>query len=400
MAAEIRVRAPSLTRTEDGRWRVAAEIDGEEIYVVAEVPLVANGDAWAAMTWLSATATGATLRIATDLDRRLAENLDALQAIPHHFWGHKPARVVADRLVDRTPSGGDAMLFTCGVDSFYALLKSRHLVDRLIFARGVNANVPERSDEAHWQLVRRGVAAVAEDRGIPVIYPETNLRRHPVIGRVGWERSHLAVTAGLVHTMTPTISRIHIAGAEARLPIGSDPILDPLWGSSALELVGEGWEATRLDKVRAIADWPMVHKYLSVCFGSRGDALNCGVCQKCVSTQLRFHIAGARDRLEVFPRTPLLELIDGVPWLAPFVVPYWVGLMPYVEKPLRDAIARLLTRRRSPAEWLQGRALWMRKTSVGRKLRRMAKRLLVERPTPVPETALSRSAAVDRADAN
>src|SRR5262245_13217539 len=183
MPAEIRVAAPTLTRTSDGRWRTAAEIDGEEIYVVADVPLVANGDAWAAMCWLSATKVGTTLRIDSDLDRRFAGNLDALQAVPHHFWGHKPARLVADRLVERGSSGGgDAMLFTCGVDSFYALRKCQHRVDRLIFARGVNVNVPERGEEEHWELVRRGVAAVAEELGLPVMYPETNLRRHPVIG--------------------------------------------------------------------------------------------------------------------------------------------------------------------------------------------------------------------------
>src|SRR5262245_23640098 len=265
MASEIRVGPPSLARTSDGRWRVAANVDGREIHVTSDSELAANGDAWATMLLLPAAQTGATLRVESDLDAELADHFDGIQAIARHHWRHRGARVVADRLVRRERSSGDALFFTCGVDSFYSLAKCRNVVDQLIFVRGLNINLIDGEDDAHWNRTRSGVAAVAAELGIPALFPETNLRLHPSFAQVGWDVSHLAAAAGVAHALAPIVSRIHVATSEQRLPYGSDPTLDPLWGSGAVEIVGEGWEATRLDKVRAIADWPLVHKHLSVC---------------------------------------------------------------------------------------------------------------------------------------
>src|SRR6185295_2775206 len=144
-----------------------------------------------------------------------------IQAIARHHWRHKPVRVVADRVVHREKSGGDALFFTCGVDSFYSLMRCRDVVERLIFVRGLNINLIDATDEAHWQLVRRGVAAVADELGIPALFPETNLRLHPTFCRVGWDVSHLAAVAGIAHTLAPVVSRIHVATSDARLPYGS-----------------------------------------------------------------------------------------------------------------------------------------------------------------------------------
>src|SRR6185295_13168679 len=129
---------------------------------------------------------------------------------------------------------------------FYALKTCRDAIGRLIFVRGLNINMVDPDDSQRWNSARDGVADVARELGIPATFPETNLRLHPVFSRVGWDVSHVSAIAGIAHAMAPVISRIHVAGSEERLPYGSDPSLDPLWGSSAVELVNEGSEPARL----------------------------------------------------------------------------------------------------------------------------------------------------------
>jgi hypothetical protein len=378
--AAITVGAPTLSRTGDGRWRVGADVGGDEVWLTADEPLAANGDAWATMMLLGAAKSSVTLRIESDLDARLHANFEPIQATAREHWGFKGTSIVADRLVDRAKTGGDAMFFTCGVDSFYALKKCRDVVERLIFVRGLNINLVDPTDSQRWDPARDGVADVARELGIPATFAETNLRLHPVFSRVGWDVNHVGGIAGIAHAMAPVVSRIHIAGSEEGLPYGSDPSLDPLWSSSAVELVNEGSEPSRLDKVRAIADWPLVHRHLSVCYESRGSEINCGVCMKCVGTQLRFEIIGARDRIQTFPKTPMRELVDAVPWLDRDRIARWNKvILPHIQDPtLRDALTRLFARRPSLVEHLQGTALWMRRTAGGRFVRNAAKRLLVE----------------------
>jgi hypothetical protein len=270
------------------------------------------------------------------------------------------------------------MFFTCGVDSFYTLWRRKDAIRRLIFARGLNINLAGVDDAVLWQRAHDGVAAVARALDLRATFVECNLRHHPVFSRVGWEVSHIAAIASVAHALSPVVSRVFVSSSELRLPYGSDPTLDPLWSSAAVELVGDGWDVLRLDKVRAIADWPLVHRHLRVCFRSRDGSLNCGRCMKCVGTQLRFELAGARDRLETFPRAPLRELIDGIPWIAREHVSLWTEVLPHVHDPaLNAAIVRMIERRPSAVERLRARALWLRRSAVGRLLRRSAKRLLV-----------------------
>jgi hypothetical protein len=376
--AGINVGAPVLSRTQDGRWRVAANVDGTEAFLTSDDELVANGDAWASAMLLPAAASESALSVDSDLDAQLNANFGRVQTRARDYWGFKGARVSARRLVERSPAGGQAMFFTCGVDSFYTLRRRQASLERLIFVRGLNINLVDLANEARFAPVREGIEAVARALGIRAVVAESNLRTHPTFSRVGWWNSHIAALAGVAHALAPVVSRVYVASDELPLPLGSDPTLDPLWSSAAVEIVNDGSEATRLDKVRAIADWPLVHRHLRVCYANRGNELNCGRCRKCVGTQLRFEIAGARDRLETFPRTPMLELIDGLPYIPKDIMSLWIDVQRHVDDPkLKAAIARLLGRQPSAVERLQEKALWLRKTAVGRRVRKLAKRMLV-----------------------
>ncbi|MGQ4647675.1 hypothetical protein [Lyngbya aestuarii] len=76
------------------------------------------------------------------------------------------------------------------------------------------------------------------------------------------------------------------------LPHGSNPITDRLLSSGAFQIVHDGTGASRLEKIRQIANWPEALKNLRVCWeGSQLDR-NCGKCEKCIRTVLSFRAMG------------------------------------------------------------------------------------------------------------
>jgi hypothetical protein len=73
---------------------------------------------------------------------------------------------------------------------------------------------------------------------------------------------------------------------------GSNPSTDPLLGSGAMEIVHFG-TATRLDKFKAVVQWPEAVKNLRVCWQNWDFTGNCGRCQKCLLTQLTLRCLNA-----------------------------------------------------------------------------------------------------------
>ena len=70
----------------------------------------------------------------------------------------------------------------------------------------------------------------------------------------------------------------------------------PLIQTDNLELIIDGCQYRRVDKVKNIADWDIAQKYLNVCVGKTADASNCGHCSKCLRTLLPLEILGKLDK--------------------------------------------------------------------------------------------------------
>jgi hypothetical protein len=90
-----------------------------------------------------------------------------------------------------------------------------------------------------------------------------------------------------------------------------------LWGSEALEIVHDGCEASRPEKVASIASSDVALRWLSVCKKDRGDAINCGRCEKCARTMVSLYLAQALGRANTFPRQLDLNVVSkSIPVLA------------------------------------------------------------------------------------
>ena len=72
----------------------------------------------------------------------------------------------------------------------------------------------------------------------------------------------------------------------------------PLIQTERTELIVDGCQYRRVDKIKKIADWDLARKYLNVCHvyvENSGNTANCSFCEKCLRTLLVLEILGKLD---------------------------------------------------------------------------------------------------------
>ncbi len=88
-------------------------------------------------------------------------------------------------------------------------------------------------------------------------------------------------------------------------PLGSHPLTDPLYGTEGTEIVHDGSEARRLDKVRRIIEDGAALANLRVCFNDAN--VNCGHCLKCLRTMISLKLLQAGPG--PFPALPVNSVV-------------------------------------------------------------------------------------------
>jgi hypothetical protein len=337
---DIRVRDG---RVENGTYRIEAEMHGQVLWIESAAPLVASPEAFVCAYLFHAMMAGQPVSLDRPLDRQFKKNLDRIQTMAIGWWP-KLKRVAVDSaevdLVPRTARA--AVFFTAGVDSYTTLRRNLDRVDSLINIAGFD--IPN-WDTERLAKSRAMIARVGKAIGKDVIAVATNMRSYLPFRHEQWEVTHLAKIGAIAHALSGQFSKAYVASSDVPPPWGSHRDLDPLWSSSALALINDGAELSRLEKVRTIYDWDIVPKTIKVCWENRAETLNCGACEKCVRTQLQFLAAGASETPETFPKTDLRERIDSIPRVAGSLKKQWVDIeMSLPAGPLRAAIQSLLKR--------------------------------------------------------
>jgi hypothetical protein len=271
----------------------------------ASTPLfVGRSDALVPLGLLAAMRTGMRLVIPGTVSSRLLEHAGTAQDLLESFSGGALARteIVAEpaSVVDFAPRGVGAF-FSGGVDSFYTLLQHQAEITHLIFVRGLeNAEPGSRRDRAATDAAHE-IARVFDKELIDI---ETNLRvfTEPF---AQWTLAFGSVLGALALLLQSKLTRIYVAAGstyETLGPWGSHPLLDPLWGTEALEIVHDGCEATRGAKVARIASSRPALEHLRVCTRQHAT-YNCGVCEKCVRTMVNLRVSGALGQCPTLPDT-------------------------------------------------------------------------------------------------
>ncbi len=89
------------------------------------------------------------------------------------------------------------------------------------------------------------------------------------------------------------------------VPLGSHPLTDPLWSTEGVEIIHDGAEMRRSDKIIKIAENETALDNLRVCFNDMN--MNCGRCPKCLRTMIPLKIVGKSTA--PFPPFPSIKRI-------------------------------------------------------------------------------------------
>jgi hypothetical protein len=122
---------------------------------------------------------------------------------------------------------------------------------------------------------------------IKLIAMRTNFRA--VHGDEHWEYRHATALAG---ALTLFSGKFGMGIVSATLPAsmqsfwGSNPSTDPLLGSSQFPINHYGDDATRLEKIRHLEQFPEILENLRVCWKGFERDRNCGHCGKCLMMRL------------------------------------------------------------------------------------------------------------------
>jgi hypothetical protein len=274
-------------------------------YQVTGGPLGNGAETFLAALLLPAMKVGGPLRLPGEISPRLLHALPTIQDI-FRTWCPDLQKVVVESQpkvpAKRQTDGAVASFFSGGVDSFYTLLKHRDEITHLIFVHGFDILL---EDKALRETVAKVVRNVASEFKKQLIEIETNI--HVISDpHLSWEFYHGPALASSALLLAPQFKKIYIPSSHSYsqlFPWGSHPIVDPLWSTEELEIVHDGCEASRVQKVLQVASSDVALRTLRVCWENRYGAYNCGECDKCLRTMVSLQIAGALDRCATFDRS-------------------------------------------------------------------------------------------------
>jgi len=287
---------------------------------------VQNGDPFVPALLLLAMRLGEQLEINSPVSRKLLGSVPRIQSI-YKRWDPTLSEVADKSPIRQGERGADrprnvGLFFSCGVDSFYSLLrniknhaKDDDAIDDLIVVNGFDIFLRRKS--RLFARVLSNAAKVGQETGKRILPLATNIR--DLSDRfVDWGLLyHGAAMASMGLALGSVFERIYISATHHEtepLPWGSSPILDPLWSTESLSFFHDGSEVRRVEKIRSIARVPIVLDTLRVCTThSYSDKVyNCGSCSKCFRTMIGLHLVGALGKCRTLPRTVDVQLLRNV----------------------------------------------------------------------------------------
>jgi hypothetical protein len=244
--------------------------------------------------------------VAAQLVKRVPRIMDVLLALFPTF--HRINVKLHARQGTEAPTGRIvASLFSGGVDSFYTLLKGFEpdadpsmRVTHLLFMRGLEQPLDQSTGADATLAV---IEEVARATSVGVLWGETNLR---LLFGLNYELYyHASALIGSALALSKGVRRLLVPSTFSYgqlVPWGSHPILDELWSTEALDVVHDGAEARRVDKIaNLVTRHPDVLQRLRVCLKNQAGPLNCGRCQKCARTMMALEVLGALANAPTFP---------------------------------------------------------------------------------------------------
>lgn len=311
-AANIRNAGPMLltvaeTRDGDGVTRTMT-LDGRSVFFriagVTPPPLV-NCDFAVIASIFTAMRMGRPLHVAGKVSRSLLANLEEFQDAWHSWMPgqYRPIPITADEEVGDPAMTVDrsVVAFSGGLDSAYTtLLHARQAIGRRsvppvagVLIHGLDIDI---ADDAAFTTATTSARQALDTLSIPLATVATNWR---AVLCHNWRMEHMT---GIVAALNQFqgLANVAIVGSDEGydkldIPWGSNYVTNPLLGGG-MRLRTEGGDRTRTERLAFVAEHSSLAANLRVCWENSASGGNCGVCEKCVSTQLNFLAAGLEPK--------------------------------------------------------------------------------------------------------
>lgn len=319
-------------RTSGAATRVTAKVDipgfgTQELWFEVEGEgasfLSTRGDAFAAAVLPVASAMGETLEVRGAVSPRLAWGLRQLLGV-YRFWypeSSQPIELVFPRLEEAPRRGAYAGCgFSGGVDSLYTMLRylprnqrtAELALTHLVMIDGFDL---DDQDDGRWfEALKKVYGPLAEAEGLRLMTVRTNLSKLRELGiAMRWMPWVGALLAAPALALSDGLGRYAIGSTGNHgdfFRYGTTPLTDPLYSTDTLQIIHDGADATRSEKLEAIAGWAAAWDRLRVCRTwraasvdvERGVVQNCGECEKCIRTMTGLAALGKLDRFKTFRR--------------------------------------------------------------------------------------------------
>jgi hypothetical protein len=286
---------------------VSADVDGFRIwYRVPRTYAVSRaGDPFLASALLPAMLKGEALEIDPNLpvSPKFLRNVSLIQEI-HHCWNPllKKIPIRAKTAPAEPLNDGAISFFSGGVDSMFTFLKRQNDLSHVVYLHGFDFS---RDSEDYRMAVARNTSFI-RSFGRTLIPVETNHYPFDYFNQLSRTLTQGSTLASVAHLLG--FSRAYIPSSDSYdqlSPYGSHVLLDPLYSNESVEVIHDGSEARRVDKIMKIAECEPALANLIVCIDEMN--FNCGKCMKCLRTMLPLEILGAKAAL--FPPLPPAKII-------------------------------------------------------------------------------------------
>ena len=256
---------------------------------------------------LLAMQNGEDIEVHGSLSRRFYEGLDRYQRVFQDWFPDRFSLVEIrpGSLRDDSPSAapGRGSAFSGGVDSFYTFLTLREQLTHTIFMAGFDMPV-----NLTWSIgeLTRSYSAMMKETGIEFITGSTNIRAF--VNAVDWTNAHGPALVASALFFKHRLSEFYVPSSytDGTYPRwGSHPELEPLLSTESMRFVHHGSHVNRVQKLQLVARAPMSYQRLRVCWIQDIGLRNCGICEKCVRTQIALEIVGALRQYSTFEKGSL-----------------------------------------------------------------------------------------------
>lgn len=323
-------------------------------------PIGAPGDPFAAGFLVPCMFLGEDLRIEGQASPELLAGIERVQEILS-VWNrrlrrinvsaaHQSGRTTEQRRDCRSAALTSAALrsgcfFSGGVDAWYTLCKHEHEVSDLVLIRGFD--VPIGANDDIWRQAQANVRSVATAMGKKAIEVQTNLRALTDLRRAKWggwgpaydgdfwgTSLHGSCLAAVALCLQGALRRIFVGATytyDHLEPWGSHPLLDPLWSTAALQVIHDGAEANRMQKIKRIAESALALSSLRVCYENRDQMYNCCQCEKCCRTMMALRACGRLEAASSFTRPLDLSIVKRRVHDA-HVLPWYRAIVPFAQE--------------------------------------------------------------------